>query len=143
MTAIPNALRDVWLVYDGQCPVCTAYCRVVRLQDAGNALHLIDARQGGGLMDEITRAGLDIDQGMVLKVDDTLYYGADAIRVLTLMSGRVGWLNRLNAALFATPGRAGVAYALGKALRNVVLKVMGIRYIDNLGQAARTGTPAP
>ena len=139
MPTRPTALRDVWLVYDGQCPVCTAYCRVVRLQDAGNALHLIDAREPGALMDEITLAGLDIDQGMVLKVDGTLYYGADAIRVLTLMSGRVGWFNRFNAMLFATPRRAGIAYGWGKALRNVVLKVLGIRYIDNLGQATHTG----
>lgn len=135
MTTNHVPTRDVWLVYDGQCPVCTAYCRVVRLRDAGSALHLMDARQGGALMDEITAAGLDIDQGMVLKLDGTLYYGPDAIRVLTLMSGRVGWFNRLNSTMFATPRRAGIAYPLGKALRNVVLKVMGIRYIDNLGQA--------
>lgn len=90
-------------------------------------------REGGALMDEITRAGLDIDQGMVVKVDGTLYYGPDAIRVLTLMSGRVGWFNRLNSVLFATPRRAGIVYPMGKALRNLVLKLMGIRYIDNLG----------
>ncbi|MGH8665763.1 MAG: hypothetical protein ACREUX_15990 [Burkholderiales bacterium] len=34
------------------------------------------------LMDEITAAGLDIDQGMVLKLRGQMYYGADAIHVL-------------------------------------------------------------
>lgn len=125
---------DVWLVYDGECPICTTYCMYARIRDAVGTLHLVDARKPGPLMDEITAAGLDIDQGMVLKLGDTLYYGADAIRMLTLLGTRSGWFNRMAYALFGAPRRARVAYGLGKALRNVVLKVLGIRWIDNLGK---------
>ncbi len=126
---------DVWLVYDGECPICNAYCKHARIRDAVGRLHLVDARQPSALMDEITAAGLDIDQGMVVKFDDVIYYGADAIRMLTLLSSPAGWFNRMNYLLFASPSRARVAYGLGRALRNLVLKLMGIRYIENLKPA--------
>ena len=124
---------DAWLVYDGECPVCTNWCRYARLRDSVGTLHLVDARQGGPLMDQITRQGLDIDQGMVLQFHNTLYYGPDAIRMMSLLSSPSGVFNRINALFFGGPRRANIFYPLGKMVRNVVLKVMGISYIDNLG----------
>ncbi len=126
---------DVWLVYDGECPLCNTYCKYVRVRDAVGRLHLVDARQPGALMDEITAAGLDIDQGMVLKFDDVLYYGPEAIRVLALLSTPSGLFNRINYYFFGTPKKARIYYYIGKAVRNMILKVMGIRYIENLSAA--------
>lgn len=123
---------DVWLVYDGECPVCNTYCKYARVSAAVGQLHLVDARQPGPLMDEITAAGLDIDQGMVVKFKDVMYYGPEAIRVLTLLSTRSGLFNRINYYFFGTSRRARIFYPFGKALRNLVLTLLGIRYIENL-----------
>ena len=123
---------DVWLVYDGECPVCNTYCMHARVRDAVGRLHLVDARQPSALMDEITAAGLDIDQGMVVKFKDVMYYGPEAIRMLTLLSTSSGFFNRMNYYFFGSTRRAKVFYPLGKAFRNLVLKVLGIRYIENL-----------
>ncbi|WP_144631479.1 DCC1-like thiol-disulfide oxidoreductase family protein [Bordetella genomosp. 13] len=123
---------DIWLVYDGECPLCRTYCKVVRIREAAGRLHLVDARQPGPLMDEITAAGLDIDQGMVLKMGDRLYYGADAIHMLTLLSTPSGLFNRISYLFFGSERAASISYPISKAVRNVVLKVMGIRYIENL-----------
>jgi predicted DCC family thiol-disulfide oxidoreductase YuxK len=128
---------DVWLVYDGECPVCNTYCRYARIRDAVGRLHLVDAREPGALMDEITAAGLDIDQGMVVKFEGVMYYGPDAIRMLTLLSTPSGLFNRINYWLFGTPKRADIFYPAGKALRNIILKLLGIRYIENLKPNAR------
>lgn len=132
MKQLATKVDDVWLVYDGECPICNTYCKYARINDAVGRLHLIDARQPGPLMDEITAAGLDIDQGMVVKFKDVTYYGPEAIRMLTLLSTRSGFFNRMNYYFFGTEKRADMFYPLGKALRNLVLKVMGIRYIENL-----------
>ena len=43
-------------------------CRMVRIRESVGALRLVNARDAGSVMDEVTRKGLDIDQGMVLKV---------------------------------------------------------------------------
>jgi predicted DCC family thiol-disulfide oxidoreductase YuxK len=128
----PATQEDIWLVYDDECPVCRTYCKYVRIRDTVGRLHLVDARQPGELMDEITAAGLDIDQGMVLKFKQVKYYGADAIHMLSLLSTRSGWFNRLCLLFFGTRWGARVFYPIGKAFRNLVLKLLGISYIDNL-----------
>lgn len=130
--------NDVWLVYDGECPICNTYCKYARVSAAVGRLHLVDARLPGPLMDEITAAGLDIDQGMVVKFKDVTYYGPEAIRMLTLLSTRSGFFNRVNYYFFGTERRAGIFYPVGKAFRNLVLKVMGIRYIENLKVVDKT-----
>lgn len=123
---------DVWLVYDGECPVCKTYCKYIRIRDAVGRLHLIDARHPSQLMDEITAAGLDIDQGMVVKFKDVMYYGPDAIHILTMLSTPSGIFNRINYYVFGTRIGANVFYPIGKAFRTVVLKLFGIKYIENL-----------
>jgi predicted DCC family thiol-disulfide oxidoreductase YuxK len=126
------APEDIWLVYDDECPVCRAYCKYVRITEAAGRLHLVDARQPGPLMDEITAAGLDIDQGMVLKWKNAIYYGPDAVHMLSLLSTRSGWFNRVCYLFFGTQWGARVFYPVGKAFRNLVLKLLGISYIENL-----------
>ena len=123
---------DVWLVYDGECPVCTTYCKYIRIREAVGNLRLVDARQPSAIMDEITAAGLDIDQGMVVKFKDVIYYGSDAIHMLTLLSTPSGIFNRINYYVFSTKTGANIVYPIGKAFRTMLLKLLGIKYIENL-----------
>jgi len=138
MTPNENTKEDVWLIYDGECPVCKTYCKYIRIREAVGNLHLVDARQPGELMDEITRLGLDIDQGMVLKFKNAIYYGADAIHMLTLLSTPSGIFNRINYYVFSTKFGANIAYPIGKAFRTLLLKLLGIRYIENLKKDSST-----
>lgn len=133
--SVPNVSAtpdDIWLVYDDDCPVCRTYCKYVRINEAAGKLHLVDARKPGPLMDEITAAGLDIDQGMVLKWKQATYYGPDAIHMLSLLSTRSGLFNRVCYLFFGTRWAARVFYPVGKAFRNVLLKLLGIPFIGNL-----------
>ena len=61
------------IVYDGDCPFCSRYVKLVRLREALGAVSIINAREGGPLVDEIVEAGFDLDEGMVLKVDGQLF----------------------------------------------------------------------
>jgi predicted DCC family thiol-disulfide oxidoreductase YuxK len=115
----------ILLVYDKQCPACDYYCKRARIGEAEGELVLVDARDGGPIMDEITAAGLDIDEGMVLKVGGTLYYGADAIHVLALMG--------TNSRLFTNRRVSRVLYPMLRACRNLLLKCLGRTRINNLG----------
>jgi hypothetical protein len=63
-----NGGAEVLVIYDKQCPACDYYCNMVRIRESVGRLVLVDARDGGPVMDEITARGLDIDQGMVVKV---------------------------------------------------------------------------
>ncbi|MEX2515995.1 MAG: DCC1-like thiol-disulfide oxidoreductase family protein [Gammaproteobacteria bacterium] len=124
---------QVMVVYDKQCPACNYYCNMVRIRATAGELVLIDARDGGPVLDEITAHGLDIDQGMVVKVGSELYYGPDAIHVLALMGTNRGLFNRMAYWTFRSRAAARIVYPILKACRNLLLKILGKTRINNLG----------
>lgn len=125
--------REILLVYDRQCPACDYYCNLARIRESVGRLVLVDARESGEIMQRITAAGLDIDEGMVLAIDDQLYYGADAIHMLSLLSTRSGVFNRLTYHLFRSRRAAALLYPVLKACRNLLLKILRRTRINNLG----------
>lgn len=127
--------EPIVLIYDKDCPACSAYSQLVRIRQSVGELTLINARDDSSIMQQITAQGLDIDQGMVLKMGDNLYYGADAIYMLSLLSSRSGLFNRLNYHLFKSRRVAKCLYPMLRAGRNMLLKLRGKRKINNLGLA--------
>ena len=123
---------DIFLVYDKECPACNYYSNLVRIRESVGNLILVDARQPSELMDDITAAKLDIDQGMVLIVGDHMYYGADAIHALSIMSSRSGIVNRLFYWCFKSKAVSSVVYPILRAGRNLLLKCKGKTKINNL-----------
>jgi predicted DCC family thiol-disulfide oxidoreductase YuxK len=116
---------ETWIVYDGQCPFCSRYVRLVRLRETLGPVQLIDARKGGPQVDEVRQAGLDLDDGMVLKWDGRLYHGADCINMLALLSTPSSGFNRLNAAVFRSRTASRLLYPVLRAGRNAVLRMLG------------------
>ena len=127
------AENPILLIYDKDCPACNAYCQMVRIRQSVGELKLINARENTEVMQQITAQGLDIDQGMVLKMGDNWYYGSDAIYMLSLLSSRSGLFNRLNYHVFKSNRLAQWLYPLLRFFRNLLLKLQGKRKINNLG----------
>ncbi len=123
---------DIFLVYDKECPACDFYCNLVRIRDSVGNLVLVDAREPNSLMEEITAAGLDIDQGMVLIVGDRMYYGVDAIHALSIMGTRSGVFNRVTYWCFKSKVVSRVLYPILRAGRNLLLKILRKTKINNL-----------
>ena len=124
--------KEILLVYDTQCPACNYYCQLVRIRESVGKLTLIDAREPSEVMNEITAAGLDIDQGMVLKMGDAMYYGSDAIHMLSQLGSSSGFFNRINYWLFRTKSASKILYPILRFFRNLLLKVLGRTKINNL-----------
>jgi predicted DCC family thiol-disulfide oxidoreductase YuxK len=124
--------EQILLVYDADCPVCDAYCRAVRAGEPGVNLRLVNAREDTAVMAEITRQGLDIDEGMVVKADGVLYYGADAIHALTRVSRAPGAFSRINRWIFGSKKRSKLLYPLLRSGRNLLLRALGKTRINNL-----------
>ncbi len=133
----PVDSAEILLVYDQECPVCDAYCRMVRIRESIGTLRLVNARDAGAVMDEITAKGLDIDEGVVLKLGNTLYYGADAIHVLSLMSSGSGVFNGLTYWMFRSESLSAILYPLFRFFRNLLLKLLRKSRINNLGLPRR------
>ena len=125
---------EILLVYDKECPACNTYCQIIRIRETVGDLKIIDGRKNSGIMDEITRSGLDIDRGMVLKMEEQLYYGSDAMHALALISSRSGLLNRINYWMFKSKSVSSWLYPVLRLFRNLLLKILGKTKINNLGK---------
>jgi predicted DCC family thiol-disulfide oxidoreductase YuxK len=123
---------DILVVYDWECPVCNIYCRLVRVRPTVGQLRLVNARESTVVLEEITKAGLDIDQGMVTRIDGHLYYGADAIHAITLVNDCADLFNWLTHFIFRSIKVSRVLYPCLRTCRNLLLKAMGKTKINNL-----------
>ena len=113
------------LVYDGQCPFCSAYARGLRINPAAGPLALVDARGENPLIAEIRERGLDLDQGMVLSLDGRLHHGAECLTQLALLSSGATPASRLNRLLFRRASRSRALYPVLVCGRNAVLRLLG------------------
>lgn len=114
-----------WLVYDGECPFCTAYVKLVRLRETVGQVRLVNARDGGAEVAMIAAAGLDLDEGMVFNMDGRLLHGEDAIHALALLTTDSGAFNRLSRWVFQSESRARALYPALRNGRNLALKLLG------------------
>lgn len=128
MSNSPNAL---WLVYDGDCPFCTAGARMYRLRQSVGELHIVNAREiaGSELMAAIEAHGFDLNTGIVARFEGRLYHGKDALHLLALLGSNQGWLNRLNVFLFRHKAAITLLYPVMVATRNLMLRLRGKRRI--------------
>ena len=126
--AIP-ASDTARIVYDGDCPFCSRYVEKTRLDRALGKVELLNAREGGPLVDSLIRGGYDLDEGIVLVLGERIYHGADCMNALALMTSRSDLFNRMNAALFSSPRVAVVLYPVLRAGRNMTLRLLGRKKI--------------
>lgn len=117
------------LLYDGACPFCSRYARYVRLKDTID-LRLVNVREGGREIEEVSRRGYSLDEGMVLILGNRYYHADDCLNMLALFSSESGIFNRITATIFRSPRLASLAYPILVSGRNLALR---LKRQDNLG----------
>ena len=120
------------VVYDKECPMCEFYCQRIDVRESAGALVRVNARDDSEIMSEITELGLDIDEGMVVRVGDEFHYGADAIHALAQLGSEKGFVNNAARLGFGSRRVARLLYPFFKFLRNLFLKILGRTRINNL-----------
>lgn len=118
---------DMTVVYDGDCPVCTAYTCNIAVNRSHGA---VNAREGGALVDDLTAKGFDLDEGMVVIREGRYYHGADAVHMMALHSNRRGLLGKLNYLVFRSPARSRALYPILRVGRNLLLRILGRKKIN-------------
>ncbi len=93
---------------------------------------ILNARDNPPIMEEINKRGIDMDQGFVLKIGETFYWGADAIHTLALLSTRTGVFNRLNYLIFKSKALSKILYPILKTGRRILLVLLGKTKLNNL-----------
>ena len=122
---------QVQLVYDGECPLCSNYAQFLRLKQSVGELTLIDARQGGPVVEEVRSLPHDLNDGMVAIVDGRYYVGHEALNELALLAEGRGVFNRINRLAFNSPVAARLGYPWLKLGRWLLLKLKGVSPINH------------
>jgi predicted DCC family thiol-disulfide oxidoreductase YuxK len=115
------------IVYDGECPFCSRYVALVRLRETLGPVRLVNAREGGPIVEHLLDQGYDLDEGMVLIWQDRIYHGDECIHMLALLSTPSGAFNRINAALFRSERASRFLYPILRTGRNATLRLLGRR----------------
>ena len=111
--------------YDGQCPFCQAYVRMLTLKRNVGRVDLIDMRAQDARFRALVDGGLDPNAGMVVRYGGRLYAGSDAVHLLSILSQRSG----IFVALMRSGQRAALLYPVLRACRNGWLRLSGRRQI--------------
>ncbi|MFM2355020.1 MAG: hypothetical protein RLZZ528_756 [Pseudomonadota bacterium] len=128
----PAPATGIDIVYDGECPFCSAYVRMTRLRDGLGQVRLIDARGDDPLAVALRASGIDLDRGMVVRLDGQVHHGDAAMVLLSALSTGSGAFNALMRQLFRSPARARLLYPVLVTGRNLTLRLLGRRKIASL-----------
>ncbi|HKJ63486.1 MAG TPA: DCC1-like thiol-disulfide oxidoreductase family protein [Hyphomicrobiales bacterium] len=115
----------VEIIYDGECPFCSAYVRMVRLRGAVGPVKLTDGRKDHEAVARLADEGIDLNETMAVIYGGRIYAGPRAIQILSLLSSGSGIMNRLAARLLRNPRRADFFYPVLRAGRNTTLRLLG------------------
>ena len=74
-----------FLLYDGDCPACSAYVAIARLRQLYPDLHIISARSEPALVASLRQRGFEINEGMVLSLEGRIYFAADAVHMIATL----------------------------------------------------------
>lgn len=118
------------IYYDGECPFCSRYVKMLRLKKSLGDISLVDVRSDATMRLALEKEGFDLDQGMVVETDGRRVGGADATNALALMSTPSDLFNRLNRLIFAVPLLSAILYPLLRAGRWMTLFLMGREAIN-------------
>ena len=122
--------KAITIVYDGECPFCASYVKLLRLRDAAGPVRLVDARSDDPAVQRVREAGFDLDEGMALIDAETIWHGEDCINRIALMSTPSGLFNRINATVFRSPRASKALYPVLRRGRNLALRLMGRKKIN-------------
>ena len=122
-------MRQLVLIYDGDCPLCRHYVAAQRLRQQYGELVLLNARdlpeQEPLLLAELQQQDLVLNQTMLLYLEGRWLKGAEVLQLLASMN-EPNWRNRLWLSWFRSARRARFSYPLLRAGRNFLLKLLKI-----------------
>ena len=119
-----NISEKTFLLYDGECPFCDNYIKLLKLKSILPELQLLNAHSHKDLVDHFRNEGLEINDGMIFSLDESIYYGPDCIHALTVLADNNSFFSRLNKIIFKNKKRAKILYPILVHMRKLYFTIM-------------------
>lgn len=117
--------EPTYVVYDGECPFCSRYVRMLRLRDAVGSVELVDARADHPVVRMLRAKQVNLDEGMALVQGEHISHGDECIHRLALMTTPSDMLNKINSWIFSSAAASRILYPFLRSGRNLALRILG------------------
>jgi len=118
-------MKSMRIYYDGQCPFCDKYTKLLRIRETVEELVLVDLRQSPSDRERFAEKRINPDKGMIVDYGGRLWTGGEAMCLLASLSEKQGLFSRFNRCLMANRVMAVIAYPILRLLRNLILLILG------------------
>jgi predicted DCC family thiol-disulfide oxidoreductase YuxK len=122
--------KEIYLIYDGECPVCNKAAQILKIQQSIGKLQIINARSNHQLVKHIKKLGYDLNEGILVIFQDKYYHGKDAMNLLAMIGSPSDLLNKINIVIFRSKILTSIFYPLLKFIRNSLLFLLKIEKIN-------------
>jgi predicted DCC family thiol-disulfide oxidoreductase YuxK len=113
------------VIYDGECPFCRSYVRLMALRNRVGEVDVVDARSDDPRVVNVQERGYDLNEGMIAVYGGKIYYGSDAIALISTLSANAGAVQMILSKLLGNSTRARLLYPVMKFARRITLKALG------------------
>lgn len=118
------------IIYDGECPFCSAYAQMLRLKETFGAVRLINARSEDPVVKDVLARGMDIDKGIIVEWQGAFLQADEALHFLALASTPSTFLNRINQWIFRSPRLTKWIYPFLYKGRSLALFLLGRKRLE-------------
>ncbi len=119
----------VTIVYDDGCPVCSYYISFSAIEEKYGKLNLVKARSNEEILRYVKSLNLDINEGMIVYFRNKLYYGHDAINIISILGNKNSIKNKLAISIFKNKLISKMLYPILKIGRRIILIILGKKLI--------------
>jgi predicted DCC family thiol-disulfide oxidoreductase YuxK len=113
-----------FLLYDGDCPVCTRYVAWTSLRAIRPDIRLLNARDEPELVTNLRAKGIEINDAFCLSLDGHIVHGAEAMTMLGRISEPKGLFNKMALGLLQQNWIVSPAYPVLVRGRKLLLTML-------------------
>lgn len=121
--------KNMKIIYDGECPFCSKYVRLIKLKKTIGDVELINARSDTLIKEKLKKLSIDVNQGMVLIDGKDIYFAEDCVHRLALLSTSSTLFNRINKFVFKHKILSKILYPIMKTGRSLILFILNRKKI--------------
>ena len=119
-------VNDTLIIYDGECVYCKNFVAMVRLQASIGPVVLINARSEDPRVLKFKKQGYDLNKGMIFYHNGTVFFGADAVNAMALLSIESSFFNWVIKRAFKYVWVAKILFPFLRLGRFLTLRIRGI-----------------